>query len=229
MLADYLKAAIPRPVTLLGQRLRPFCRGHLLALLRQDCAFVKEGGTPEVGDLLLGVYVCCHKAEEIADALEALTPEMVMDWGARVAKLDFNEEAAAFLAYVREGCSMPELLDTPGDGAAEGVRTPGAPFLQKLGLFLQHKLHMSRLEALNMPLGEALHDWCAFYEWQGSLKIKGPDEDVTDPKTLAIEAEILRDMGWTEEQIAAHQGKGLRTEGGGLSGDQEVKEARDAV
>lgn len=230
MLADYLKAAIPKPVTLLGQRLKALSRGHLLILLRHDCALVHSGEetdrrAPELGDLLLGVYVCCHTYEEALAALEELTPDKLKAWGEALEKqggFNLGVKCREFVRYVGEGCGFPELVEGDKD---DGFRTPGAPFLQKLGLFDLHHLHLSRSESLNRPLGEALHDWCAFWEWKGQLKIKGPDEEkmFTDPKALEIEASILREMGWTDAQIADYRKGNLTTE------DTEQKGGDDAV
>lgn len=205
MLADYLKAAIPRPVTLLGQRLHPFSRGHLLLLLRHECAFVQAGKTPGVGDLVLGVYVCCHTWEEAPEALEKLTPAMVVKWGKRLGEFDFDEKARAFLNYIAEGCGKPNVVDE-GEGELEGMRTPGAPFLEILGLFLREKLHASRSESFNIPLGEALHDYFAYYELKGKCKIHGPDEAKAENAYVKGRAEILKDMGIEDPGIGGDDG-----------------------
>lgn len=191
MLADYLKAAIPRPVTLLGQNLHPFCLGHLLILSHFNCSFVFEGRELLPEDLALGVFVCCHSYEEALEALNGFDRETMERWRKSLGQFDFYEKAQVFLRYIAEGSLRPNVIP---EGDLQGLRTPGTAFLQQLKIFLHADLHFSRNEAFNAPLGEALFDYYGFHEVRGRLKIYGPDEIEAEDKGAKIREAILAEF-----------------------------------
>jgi hypothetical protein len=193
MLADYLQAAIPTPTILLGQRLRPFCLGLNFILLRHNSGFLAEDGQASFGDLIFGVFICCHSYEEALEAIERPDLGKTLEkWAKRLGAFDVAAKAEEFRNYLRAGYAFPDVL--PGDG--EGVRTPGAPFLQLVKVTAMGDLHYGRSEALNAPLGEVLHDYFAFWERKGAAKIMGPDEKAHLDAAEEIKKLIDAEGGW---------------------------------
>jgi hypothetical protein len=173
MLADYLQAAIPKPVTILGQRLHDFSLGLNMLLLRHESGFLSEGGI-KAGDLEFAIFICCHEYDEAREQLERPDlAELLKEWAKKCGAFDYREKCGAFLDYLRDGSAMPELL--PIDEEKTG-RTPGAPFLQLVKVTVMGELGYTRHEALNAPLGEVLHDYWAYHERKGQAKILGPNE-----------------------------------------------------
>jgi hypothetical protein len=216
MLADYLQAAIPTPVTILGQRLHHFSLGLNQLLLRFENSFVRPEATKvTTGDLLFGIYVCCHEYDEALEAIERPDlRKLLRQWGKQIGFFDLKAKAAEFEKYLADGQMIPELL--PEDESKSG-RTPGAPFLQLVKVTVMGELNYSRHEALNAPLGEVLNDYFAHYEKKGAAKIWGPDEQAHIDNTLELEKEIAKEKGWTL----------LR--GGSRGATSPTKGGRDAV
>lgn len=202
MLADYLQAAIPTPVTILGQRLHHFSLGLNLLLLRFESSFVRpEAKKIPVGDLLFATYICTHEYDEALKEIERPDlRQLLKEWGKQVGAFDVSAKAREFEAYLEKGSMVPELLPMEENQSA---RTPGAPFLQLVKVTVMGELNYSRHEALNSPLGEVLHDYFAFYEKKGAAKILGPDEQASLDNAAEIEKELANDPAWTLLRKAA--------------------------
>jgi hypothetical protein len=202
MLADYLKAAIPTPTIILGQRLRSFSLGHNMILLRHENSFLGEQAKIHVGDLSLGIFVCCHEYDEALEQLERPDlGEILKEWGKRSAMADFKAKAREFHRYLRDGSALPDFV--PVKDGKEG-RTPGAPFLQLVKVTLMSEVGYSRWEALNVPLSEALNDYFAHWERKGRVEILNPEERAERiaaekehfDQVEAIRKEIQGEGGW---------------------------------
>jgi hypothetical protein len=190
MEADYLLAAIPEPVTILKHRLLPFSLGHAKLLRRFGNAFI-AGRIPNIGDLLVAVFICSRTYHEGIDGLENTHfTAYRAKWQKLVGKFDFLQTCQSFAKYMREGSRWPELHEPD-----EGGRTPGAPFIQRVQLILQGRLNHSLEEALNKPWGEALHDYFAFWELEGQIKILSQDDldSVDSQRAKEIREEILKE------------------------------------
>jgi hypothetical protein len=191
MEADYLLAAIPEPVTILGHRLLPFSLGHAKILRRMGNAFA-TGKAPNLIDLLTAVFTCSRQYHEAVEGLEASAFSAYQEeWNKAIPSFDFLVECQKFAKYMREGSLWPELHDPE-----EGGRMPGAPFIQRVQLILQGHLNHSVSEALNKPWGEALHDYFAFWELEGQIKILSQDDvdSVTNARAQQIREEILKEF-----------------------------------
>lgn len=94
LLNEFLKAAVPNPVTCLGARLRPFSLGAFFLLQRFDNSFLKfQELSPEqsqflpTGDLLQGVIACSLPFAEAQASLS--DPDLLKelaDWSKRLFK-----------------------------------------------------------------------------------------------------------------------------------------------
>lgn len=191
--ADYLLAALPDRHIILGQLLRPFALGHMMILKRMGNGFVCPGSIPTIDDLIAGVFICSQPVEEALEALQdPKLPSVLKEWGEKLGEFSFAEKFQAFHAYITAASTGPELYEPESAG-----RTPGAPFLQTLKVALQSELNCSPSEALNYPLGAAVHDFCALKEMRGGLKIVSED----DLETLAEHERILKEMGAEIEKL----------------------------
>jgi hypothetical protein len=199
--ADYLRSAIPEPVVLLGQRLESFSLGHLKLLMRFENAFVTAAAAPELGDLVMGVYICC---QDYAGALEGLQdpnlPKLLHKWATQLgggwwqrvlgrSGFDFDQKAAEFARYIRDGSSWPELHDPGRD-----YRMPGAPFIQRVEIVLRGRLGCTDDSVNNVPWGKAVRDYFAFWEMEGAVKINSPEDDEHMRQVHALIEEIKRDV-----------------------------------
>jgi hypothetical protein len=197
MEADYLLAAIPEPVTILGHPLDAFSLGHAKALRRFKNAFA-VGGVPTIGDLLTAVFICSRPYRQAISDLK--NPELgayLEDWQKQIGAFDFAQKCTEFKQYIDEANRWPHLHEPE-----EGGRIPGAPFIQRVQLILQGRLNHSLEEALNKPWGEALHDYFAFWELEGQIKIFGQDDEdhLESEAAQKVRAEILAELK-TEEGV----------------------------
>jgi hypothetical protein len=207
MEADYLQAALPEPVVILGQVLKPFSLGHRKILLSKDNAFVR-GTDPTLGDLIFAVFVCCQTYEECLDSFDrgVLLPQpwlhrflrvepkrmrldqWLYEWGKLFDKIDVKAEMAAFAEYIAKGSLR----------AREHANDPGASmgtcYIQSVQIVLTGKLGHSLSEALNKPWGEAMQDYQAFWEMEGRIKLFSPEDEAHLRAVRELEAEILKEQ-----------------------------------
>lgn len=136
-----------------------------------------------LGDLVHGVFFCCQDYAAGKAALsDPETNEKLKTWGESVGKelvrleggkfvFDVESRALAFSEYLREGSGRPDLVPGDSDG-----RTPGAPLIQLLKLFLIEKMRMPAEAAMNYSFAEACHDFFAWHEQHGSAQIPNVEE-----------------------------------------------------
>lgn len=196
---DFYLSALPDPVVLLGQRLNPLSIGHLMLLRRFECAFITPGKIPTLDDLAFGVFICSQTFEECLAALnDDDLPKKLTRWGKLVAKFNFADKSAGFVAYLEAGSRGPRL------GACESAgRLPGAPFLQRVRMILQGKLNYSLSEAMNCPWGLALWEYFAFFEMEGAVKLYSAEDAARQEAALRIREQVANEPGWTMLPTAA--------------------------
>jgi len=162
-LADYLSAAYPEPVTLLGQRLTHFSVGHVELMLRFRNAYLTET-KPTLDDLTFGVFICCQSWREALNSLaRGKLKEDLEAWGRKLGPFDFSEKSKAFGAYLTAGASKPEVIPPDDNGGDD----PGVSYVQAVRLFLMGELGCSLDEAMNYPWGLARWDYDAWQALQG--------------------------------------------------------------
>jgi hypothetical protein len=208
MEADYLQAALPEPVVILGQVLKPFSLGHRKILLSKDNAFVRHAD-PTIGDLVFGVFVCCQTYEECLDSFDrgVVMPQRwlaralrfdakrirvdqwLFEWGKLFNKIDVKAEMLAFADYISKGSLRArEHATDPGPSM-------GTCYLQSVQLVLTGKLGHSLSEALNKPWGEAMQDYQAYWEMEGRLQLFSPEDEEHLRLVHEREAEIAKEAG----------------------------------
>lgn len=185
LFADFLKAAIPGPVTCLGIRLRPLSLGSLLLMFRYQNGFALGLPLKLIGleDLFQGIIAC---SLPFADAQAALTdPDLERDLALWARKLDggffrrFKSQAqclrtladidnskARFAEYFADGSAYPCTKAECGPARVMGSAWPMLTLTA-----LMDELRMDFATAINQPL--ALSRWLVATnnERKGNLEI----------------------------------------------------------
>ena len=196
---DIFEAALPKPYRVLGLRLRPFSLGHYMILRRHGCAFVADDKSDATRDDLVFACLVCSMTFDEFDAwiqqgrvrwIERLRSLLsfsateikvaflgsqaqldVVRWGRKVGSLwSFKPKAELFMRYLADNAEMPKYwIEKEGPGG-------GAHWAQTALNVLTGELHLTRKEALEMPLREALLHCCAHGEAMGTLRLMTPEE-----------------------------------------------------
>ncbi len=187
MSEEWLKAVLPEPINLLGQRLNPLSLGHVILLNRLGNGFFVEDAEPVLEDLFEAVFICCQNFQEGWDSLaDPKLNERIQKWQEQLGAFDHISSAEIFEQYKADGSIKPDFNDT-----GEGGRVPGSPFLLRIKLILQSKLGYREQEALDKPYGSALWEVFGLSELNGDCKI-----------TNAEEAEMLEEHKRINEELA---------------------------
>ncbi len=201
---DFFQAAIPEPVTLLGQQLEPFSLGHWVILERFECAYVC-GGALTIPDLMLGVLVCCHTYEEFIDlARKESIFELTRKWSKRLGNFDFAEKSRDFGKYINDALeNMPKYWAEEKSGGTK--KKAGAPYVQTLRAFLLSKSTLTPREIMNQPFALSAWDMTAMLELDGMLQINTKEDDEAADSAAKFEEyfESLTD----EQKNAMREGK----------------------
>lgn len=177
ILADFLKAAVPDPVTCLGIRLRPLSLGALLLLYRFENAFIMRPSKPgqwlnlaeyPLGDLLQGILVCSQEFDQAQATLAdpGLKKDMAA-WGrqlegpiwtrhTRAGKIRFQTRlrraSEIFAAFIHRGRQYPCTKAEVGPEKEIGSPWPLLTLTALMG-----ELNQDLTTAINQPL--ALSRW----------------------------------------------------------------------
>lgn len=196
MAASSLQRLRPKPVSVLGLKLRPFSLGHFLALAAEDCAYVSEQAvSPKMEDLVFGAFVCSRTWEEYHAFIESDTLEAEVKAWAETVSLAIHKsgvlvaESAKFANYLREAQEMPHYWQE-GNASHPG----GTHWAIAMKSCLISRLGYSRTEALNAPFAEAMADYLALAESNGSIRLWTPEEEAM--------AEALREQQAAQPEAA---------------------------
>jgi hypothetical protein len=189
---SYYNAAYPEPWQVLGVRLKPFSLGHYLKLSKFNCAFVAETErVATLGDLILGVAVCSMSSHPDPERDEfwqwwnrparfnllawalgktSLTPaeKEVVKWGRKVGVQKWEDKAKLFAQYIEEHSSAPGYWIT-GDGVK--TKQSGGHWSHCVLHGLVSECGYTLLDAYNVPVSRALHDFLKAAEAQGTVKL----------------------------------------------------------
>ncbi len=206
ILADFLKAAVPDPVTCLGVRLRPLSLGSLILLQRFDNAYL-TGKVPRgtFGDLLQGVLVC---SLPFADAQAALSdPDLSRDlarWGWKLQggwlRWTKKRRLAFSLRVARAGLIFQQHLDAglkyPFTKVERGPEKEiGSPWVMFTLTALMEDLKQPKNEALDQPLAFSRWLVAANGERKGQLEVVEREGegglDALQKEADAIAAEVF--------------------------------------
>ena len=178
---QFLMAALPEPVVLLGQRLEAYSVGHELLLQRYKSPFLMGPEMPK-GDgvedhLWMAVFICAQRFEEAqAELRHPGLPQKVLQWKKAVGWMSpilLAEKIRLFMEYVDAGSQAPNVRVL---GKAR-MNNPGSPWLAWLVTVLCSRLHFSFSEAMNCPYGLAQWLFCTWWERERALVIRAEDDE----------------------------------------------------
>ena len=193
---DYFDAACPEKWQILGVQLRPFSFGHYLKLRHFNCAFVADkSASPTLGDLLIGIAVCSMSSnpDPCKDEFWAwwnqpatksifatlfrklpMTPaeRQIVKWGKQIGEFDLAEKAKLFADYIRSHTEAPAywVLEEKGSGKT------GAHWSQATITGLVTQCNYTQVEAYNVPMNKALHDYLKAAEESGAIRLMTEEE-----------------------------------------------------
>ena len=180
-LADYLDAAYPEPVTLLGQRLQPFALGHMELLCRFGNAYVTPGRAPTLDDLAFAVFICSQTWREALDAITADDlPAKLKAWGDNLGPFVFEDKSEDFVRYLLAGSRTPEVFDSEHGGESTGLS-----MLHDVRLVLTGWIGYTREDAMNCPWGLARWDYYGWHAQRGNVRLVG--EEMNEHLSYAME------------------------------------------
>ena len=148
----------------LGRRLKPFCLRH--------CLYLEEVSISRK-DLELAVIICSADRDIIAAMKRP-------NFGLRFHR--FNRGLTAFLGYLTDFLSLPDMWDSSG-----GERAINAPWILSRATLLLSKTNLTLGEIWDMPLGELLWYCASFAEQEGLGQIQSDEE-----KKMILEAERIK-------------------------------------
>lgn len=201
---NMLKLTLPEPAVILGQRLRPLSVGHLHYLDRLD--LIPADTTDR---LVLAVLICTSTCAEIETLLADRWLSLKIKWWlflhSPVRRIKWDEKFFAWDDYFQAGTKTPSVINR--DDHDSGIKDSATPFLQHLKVTLQHALNYSPSEAMNAPYAQAMLEFYAYHEMQGSIEIVDPvarrklkehadkhhDEWIAEAIKMRAEAGILGD------------------------------------
>jgi hypothetical protein len=167
--ATFLETAVPEPMVLLGQKLKPLTIGHLFLLERFECLPCLERD-----QLILAVIICSHDHDEVLPLLEDRWWSWKMRlWRWSLGKFDWMEKFELWDKYLRDSTASPCAVSK---GEKDALANSKTPFLQHLKVTLQSKLGYSPAEALAAPFATALWDYYVLHEIEGSVEIADREE-----------------------------------------------------
>jgi len=206
----YLDSAMPEPVVLLHQNLKPYSLGHDMLLRRHRSPFVTLERMPEIEDLYMAVYLCACDFEEAQRELSLpgnVFAQRMADWQAIVVRENKGplresqvlELVLDFQKYVRDGSQSPKF-NPIGNGNPR--RKPGAPLLALMLRTLTREYHFTKSEALNLPFGWAMWLYLTHSEQEQRVRLVTQQDEDSD---ALIRAEMKK-RGWEPMRIVREGG-----------------------
>ena len=166
--ADHVAAILPEPFVVLGQKLKPLTLGHFFWLEKLDCKSVGN-----LNDLICAILVCTNdwqSFERTASSwslrLRLRVWQWRLSWRWRKDKGGPLKAINLFNQYLNEACTPPDVF-TKGDNKG----SIGTPWLYHLKAVLQSKLGYTRAEALSLTMREAVYDYYAQAELNGTIEL----------------------------------------------------------
>jgi hypothetical protein len=172
---SYAASIVPDRAFVLGHRLEPFTLGHAHLLDLVQSPFLR-GGAPALGDLVLAVELCRISWEKARELLQYPgLAKRVEKIGKRICRRRLGYESddfSEFVAYLSEATNGPGFWVKSEENQK---KTSGSPWLQSLKSTLLRG-GRTYAETMNTPLREALWDFAAYWEQEGSLEIQSETE-----------------------------------------------------
>lgn len=185
--AAYLNAAHPKPFTILGKRLKPFCLGHEILFQRFGNRFsIESKEDPTLEDLLTGVHICSQLYRKDATLDNFSIPIRVRIYAKLMGPSYLRRAYELFADYILAHSEIPDFY-TKDDGPKDPV---GTPTIQAVKVSLMANLGLSEEEALNTPLSLGFWNHFSWAEAQGAIQIIDDDERAKIAQAKALESKV---------------------------------------
>lgn len=166
--AAYLEAALPKPFTVLGKHLKPFCLGHEILFQRFGNKFsIESKEEPTVEDLLTGVHICAQPYSKDV-SLDGFSIPFRVRLFSKLMGIKYV--ANAFLLFSNYIATHSVIPDFFAKETGQSDRH-GAPTIQSVKVSLMANLGLSEDDSLNTPFGLAFWNHLTWAEAQGSIQI----------------------------------------------------------
>lgn len=194
MTQEFLSAANPQPVGIYHFELRPLSLGHITHFRYFKNAFAEER-EPGINDLVMGVLTCAHSYRGFREFLQrGDLPKLLKKYGKAFKVEEFPEKLKLFKAYLAEGTVSPEI-EVPSQNRSNII--PGAPWIQRLRVFLMSRLHVHHEEVWDYPYAQAVWDYYTWLEQEQMIHIVGEanqqQEDVAE-ELVAMNKKLAEDV-----------------------------------
>lgn len=166
--AEFYRAALPEPFTILGVRLRPFSLGHAILFTRFDVQFLQDDARPLESDFILGLILCACRYEQAVEVFE--DPDFdktVRKWRRKTKGVDLDKAISLFYDYLNVHIGFLPFFCRP-DGISATIE---APFEQVVRVTLMSKMHRTETDVMNMPYGLAVWDYVTLKAIEGNITI----------------------------------------------------------
>ena len=230
---SFLAALFPRRHRILGFRLRPYCFGHLAALIAVGSPLIPEAGPAAwagAGELIAALRICRRPGFPLvtADDLAPRLRDFFLRWWLERRPARLKRAVDAFVCYRDDHSSFPDFYREEADEEATVPtgRTLTAPALLSRICALISRTSMTWEQAWQMPL--ALPSWMigTLDEMEGGhvrFAYEGNEADLPPEEELdeqALYARAVQHLGraaadkWREARhAAANPGKCQQEEG----------------
>ena len=122
---SFLAALFPRRHRILGVRLRPYCFGHLAALIAVGSPLTAEAGPTYAGagDLLAALRICRRPGFPLitADDLAPRLRDGLLRWWLERDRARLKRAVDAFVLYRDDHSSFPDFYQDEPDAEADGA------------------------------------------------------------------------------------------------------------
>ena len=152
------------------RRLRKLTLGHAMLLEWLESPFVTAERGPGPADCALVIMMCSRSVERA----ERLCRSRWVRWHLRrfmPLRFQFSVTVFGIVNYLEAYSATPRCWH----GA--GGRESGTPFLQGVKVTHMANLNRTESEALALPLPLAVHDYAAYWDLQGTVKIVNAQEE----------------------------------------------------
>lgn len=206
--AAYLQAAVPKPFTILGKRLQPFCLGHDLLFQRFNVGFSPSiPAAPSYDDLIFSTLVCSRPATDAMKFFESRNAWLKIKlWGWRCGAFDAVGKVQLFQEYINDHAQLPDIIVIERNSG--DFSDTGTPTIQAVKVSLMANLGMSESEALNTPYALAFWNHYAWAEARGAIQIVDDKERERQESAKVYLVKIEEMRRKVQERMNSQRGGG---------------------
>lgn len=203
--AAYLQAAVPKPFTILGKRMHPFCLGHDLLFQRFNVGFSPSvPAQPTYEDLIFSTLICSREATEAMRIFESRYSLLKIKlWGWRAGAFDVVGKLQLFQEFINDHAQIPDIIVIERNNG--DFTDTGTPTIQAVKVSLMANLGMSESEALNTPYSLAFWNHYAWAEARGAIQIVDDKERERQAEAKAHLAKIEEMRRKVQERMNGQQ------------------------